>query len=219
MAVACWRRTKYFFLDKRSPNRLFNEIYRENCWGDRESLSGPGSSLTQTETLRRLLPGLILEIKCKSILDIPCGDFNWMKHVALDLDIIGGDIVDELIAKNQARHGRDGRKFLVLDLLQDELPKVDLVLCRDCLIHFSFRNIRRAIRNIKRSRSTYLLTTTYMGRPINEDIPTSAWRPINLQRPPFNFPTPIELLDEESPREHSRDKCLGLWKICDLPDL
>ena len=35
------------------------------------------------------------------MLDIPCGDFYWMKEVDLkDIEYIGADIVDELIKKN-----------------------------------------------------------------------------------------------------------------------
>ena len=218
-AVAFWRRAKYFTLDRRSPFRLFHDIYRKNSWGDAESVSGPGSNLAMTEAVRARLPQLVQDTGVRSMLDIPCGDYNWMKHLGLELDYIGGDIVPELIAQNQARYGGGRKTFVVLDLLRDELPRVDLVLCRDCLIHFSVRNIRRTIRNIKKSGSTYLLTTTHVERATNEDIPTGAWRPINLQRPPFNFPSPLKFLNEECPRDHSRDKGLGLWKIGELPDL
>ncbi len=142
-----------------------------------------------------------------------------MKSVGLDIDYIGGDIVDELIQDNQRRYGGDGRRFMHLDLLQDELPPVDLILCRDCLVHFSYQHIFRAIKNVKHSCSRYLLTTTFVGREANEDIPTGGWRPINLQRPPFCFPVPLKLIDEQCPDNEYRDKHLGLWKTVDTPTL
>jgi len=178
-----------------SPAKVHQDLSSEYV-GDGDSISGTGSNLAQTETIRKILPPLIRELNCRTLLDIPCGDFFWMKLVEMDVEYIGGDIIDELIRDNQRRYGRAGRKFIYLDLLQDTLPNVDLIFCRDCLVHFSYEHIFQALRNIKRSGSQYLLTTTFVGKERNEDIPTGGWRPINLQRAPFNFPEPIRLLDE-----------------------
>jgi hypothetical protein len=46
------------------------------------------------------------------------------------------------------------------DLTRDPLPKVDLVLCRDCLVHLSFDDIYESLDNLRRSGSMLLLTTT-----------------------------------------------------------
>jgi hypothetical protein len=205
-------------LTRKSPKQVFTAIFRGNKWGDLNSLSGPGSNLIQTEAVRRVLPLLFQELKIKSLLDVPCGDFYWMRLVEMDVEYIGGDIVDELIIANQNKYSSLGRRFIHVDLLRDELPNVDLILCRDCLVHFSYRHILIAIKNIKNSRSTYLLTTTFIGRKRNEDIPTGAWQPINLQLPPFSFPMPLKLIDEECPIDKYRDKHLGLWKTDDIPE-
>ncbi len=212
------RRLLFFSLARKSPKRVFSEIFRGNKWEDKDSLSGPGSNLLQTEVVRRFLPLLIRELNCKTLLDIPCGDFFWMKLVEMDVEYIGGDIIDELVKNNQKRYGSNRKRFISLDLLKDELPKVDLILCRDCLVHFSYEHIFLALKNIKNSGSTYLLTTTFIEREINENILTGLWRPINLQLPPFNLPTPIKLIDEECPVDNYRDKHLGLWKTDDIPD-
>lgn len=47
---------------------------------------------------------------------------------------------------------------------------------------------------------------------------TGDWRPLNLERPPFNFPPPAELLAEGCTEAEGRflDKSLGLWAIKDL---
>jgi hypothetical protein len=45
----------------------------------------------------------------------------------------------------------------VLDLVRDPLPRADAVLCRDCLIHLSLEEGRRAPENIRRSGAAYLL--------------------------------------------------------------
>ncbi|MBM2829554.1 MAG: hypothetical protein HW411_344 [Gammaproteobacteria bacterium] len=216
--IPLWKQVKYFSLKDKPPKLIFSEIFRKNKWGGMDTPSGPGSNFVQTAAVRGVLPQLLEELNIKSLLDIPCGDFYWMKLVKMDVEYIGGDIVDELISDNQMKYGSASRRFIYLDLLQDELPKVDLVFCRDCLVHFSYQHIQRALRNIKSSRCEYLLTTTFTGRESNEEIPTGAWRPINLQIPPFNFPEPIRLIDEECPMDGYRDKCLGLWKKSDIPD-
>jgi len=88
------RRGKYRFS---SIEKIFTDIYDENRWGDKESRSGPGSTLAQTEAIRSKLPEILEEFHIHSILDIPCGDFNWIKEVNLDsISYIGADIVKKI---------------------------------------------------------------------------------------------------------------------------
>lgn len=216
--VRLWRRFKYHPMVAGSPNKLFSDIYEQNKWGDAETRSGAGSSLAQTEEVRKMLPLLIEELGCCSLLDIPCGDFHWMRLVPLEVNYIGGDIVPELVDDNQRRYGNERRQFLHLDLIQDRLPSVDLVLCRDCLVHLSNSHIIQALTHLKGSGSRYLLTTTFVNLKVNENIPTGYWRPLNLQLPPFNFPPPLRVVDEKCPRPEYKDKHLGLWQMVDLPD-
>src|SRR5439155_6154197 len=113
------------------------------------------------------------------ILDAPCGDFFWMNKVELGVEnYVGGDIVKELIEVNEVNHGGQNRRFIVLDLIRDRPPRADLVLCRDALVHFSFRDIDRAIQNLKESGSTFLLTTTFTNVTKSVDILTGDWRPL-----------------------------------------
>jgi hypothetical protein len=105
-----------------------------------------------------------------------------------------------------------------LDITSDELSQADLILCRDCLVHFSFENIRKALNRIKNSGATYLLATTFTGPRTNQDIQTGCWRKVNLQAPPFNFPEPIELINEKCTEGSAyADKSLGLWRVADIP--
>lgn len=205
-------------LRQKKARQIFTEYYNTNRWGDKESLSGPGSRLERTITIREEMPGLVKQFNVNSILDIPCGDFNWMRLIDLDIDYIGADIVEKLIKKNQITFGNSRKTFQTLNIFEDNLPKVDLVLCRDCLVHFSNADIFRTFRNIKRSGSTYLLTTTMVKRAINRNIITGEFRPINLQKPPFNLSEPLRYLDDSYPLPSYYDKYLGLWKISDLPN-
>lgn len=51
----------------------FENIYKSNSWGDKESLSGPGSSMKYTENVRKLISHVIKEYEIRSFLDAPCG--------------------------------------------------------------------------------------------------------------------------------------------------
>jgi hypothetical protein len=209
-----------FRLRHRGLATTFERIHHENYWADGESRSGPGSGASQTARLVAELPGLLASVGARSVLDIPCGDFAWMQHVDLtDIDYIGGDIVASLVEDNNARFGGDHVRFDVLDLTSDALPRCDVVLVRDCLVHLSHRRVWRALQNVKASGSTWLLTTTHPEHPENPDVSTGRWRPLSLTAPPFAFPAPHALLVEgctERDGRH-RDKSLGLWRVADLP--
>ena len=202
--------------------QVFDHIHRNNEWKDEESISGPGSSLANTEAIRRWFPRLIRELDIRVLLDIPCGDFHWMKTMDLELDAyIGADIVEELTRANIEKYctpDYTNRQFLTLDITCDPLPDADLIFCRDCMVHFSDKDVGRAIENIRRSGARYLLTTTFCNRPSNPEITTGQWRPLNLQAAPFRLPAPERLISEEYAGSNGNytDKQLALWKTRDL---
>src|SRR5262245_49835393 len=200
---------------------LFTEIYDKNTFGGTESRSGHGSSLANTAAIRAALPALLAKLAIRTLLDIPCGDFHWLKEVDLgSVRYIGADIVGALIRENDRNYGREGRIFVTLDITRDALPYADLILCRDCLVHFSDEDIFRAITNLRRSGAKYLLTTTFTDRSSNEDILTGGWRPLNLQIAPFCFPEPITVICEDYHDQGGAwaDLSLGLWEVATLPD-
>ena len=199
-----------------SLESVFRWHFEQRSWGDGETLSGPGSTLLATRTLRTALSELIGEYGIRSLLDIPCGDGNWISQADLGskLDLyIGADIVQELVDLNAGRwNARPNCKFLKLDVTRDALPRVDLIFCRDGLVHLSNALAAQALRNIKLSGSRYLLATTFFEHPDNTDIVNGEWRPTNLERPPFNLPSPMKLIVERKTPAYG-DKCLGLWEI------
>jgi SAM-dependent methyltransferase len=199
--------------------QLFADIYRRNAWRGMESSSGPGSGRAETAAVRRGLPRLLAELGCRSLLDAPCGDYHWMSQTPLALDqYFGADIVPEIVARNRRRHGDETRRFLCLDIRSATLPRVDLVLCRDGLVHFSDRDVWRALANFERSGSTWLLATTFPGRTENPVIVTGEWRPLNLEAAPFELPAPLRRLDERYLLEDGRfaDKSLALWPLAGI---
>ncbi|MDD5697540.1 MAG: class I SAM-dependent methyltransferase [Victivallaceae bacterium] len=206
-------------LKSRTAEKVFTDIYEKNSWAGDNSVSGTGSDLSQTGKIMTELSTLFRGLGISALLDVPCGDFYWMKELDLGgISYIGADIVRELVAENTTKYGRDGIRFQYLNLITDELPETDLIFCRDCLVHFSFADVFAALDNICRSRAEYLLTTTFTERKRNHDIATGQWSPRRLQLAPFSFPAPLKLITEDCREGNGiyADKALGLWKIADL---
>lgn len=197
--------------------KVFTYIYKTNYWTSKESISGPGSELRVTHKMRQDLSALIKRFGITSIADAPCGDLNWMKHVDIGTcRYIGIDIVKELIENNTKNFGTT-REFKHLNLLENIIEKVDLIICRDMLAHLTYEQIFTALRNFKQSGSKYILMTTNVVAPENSDITKEGgWRRLNLELPPFNFPRPLAMIEEDVPFEFERGKHLALWFLDDL---
>ncbi|NBW35243.1 MAG: class I SAM-dependent methyltransferase [Cytophagia bacterium] len=206
----------YRFKDK-PVEEVFLTIFRENHWRDKESKSGTGSNEKNTIVVINIISRVINELEIKSMLDIPCGDFYWMQKVKLNnVMYTGGDIVQELVLRNQQNYSSEKRNFDKLNIISSSLPVVDLIFTRDCLVHFSYNDIMRTIANIKKSGSKYWMITTFPEHK-NHDIITGDWRPLNLQSPPFNFPKPFMIYNEFSNEgDEYKDKSLAIWRINDL---
>jgi hypothetical protein len=177
---------------------VFTDIFDNKKWGfnwegDLTS-SGPGSTKKYTENLRKELPKLYNQFNITSVLDAPCGDFNWMRLVVEEcpnVDYIGGDIVKSMIDTNIEKFGRPGVEFIELDITSDPLPSVDLMICRDCLFHLPERDIFKFIDSFINSDIKYLLTTSYYDNGlsgVNKIINPGYWFDLNLQLTPYNFP-------------------------------
>ena len=198
----------------------FARIYATNLWSDPETRSGVGSSLDSTRTLRAELRTALRQLEARVLLDVPCGDFTWMEHVDLTgIEYIGGDIVPSIVEGNQRLYATESRRFVELDLTRDTLPDADVLLCRDCLVHLSYENIRAALANIARSNIRCVLMTSFPGRADNYDVVDGDWRPLDFQAPPFSFPEPRLTIVEDCEEEGGsyRDKSLLAWRVKDLP--
>lgn len=196
-----------------TPEERFTRIYESRAWSSKESLSGTGSEYQYTAKLRAAMPNLFDMFGIKTILDAPCGDFNWMRHVVLQTHIryIGGDIVKSLISENNRQYGADDVTFLHLDITSGELPKADMMMVRDCLFHLSYADNLAFLENFTTSGIPYLFTTTHKPRAdfSNRDIATGDFRFIDLFASPFHFsPNPHFRVDDFPDGHHPREMCL-----------
>jgi len=188
---------------------VFQKIYLTNKWGSKESKSGKGSELKATEELRKVLPSIIDTWEIKSVLDLPCGDYNFMKEVKLNCKYIGADIVPELIASNSMKY--PSVKFQCLNIVTDKLPKSDLIIVRDCFVHLSIKDIQTALKNVKKS-CKYMLVTSFPKTDFNKDIQAGGWRPLNMELFPFNL-NPIAHILEGDREEKYNDKSMLLIEL------
>lgn len=201
----------------------FSKVFRNNLFFGTESRSGAGSDLTQTQEIARHLPGLLKDLKVQSLLDLPCGDFNWMSKLDLNaIDYIGADLVPELIDNLNETYGDHSHKFITINIVNEVPPQTDAIFCRDLFVHLSNSEVARAISNFRKSGAEYLITTTFPLRVRNLDLPLFsrevAWRTINLELPPFNFPEPIHIINEACTEGEGlfSDKSVGVWRTQDL---
>jgi hypothetical protein len=82
----------------------FEKIYHMGLFGSKVSRSGTGSTMEQTAHIRAALAQLFEELGIKTLLDVPCGDFHWMRHINIsNMHYIGGDIVADMVKKKQRR--------------------------------------------------------------------------------------------------------------------
>jgi hypothetical protein len=220
---------------KVSPAEVLSSIAREDAAAQAlerfalhgcESVSGTGSSLAQTDGLRRKLPLLLEHLGVRRLLDAPCGDRHWIRTIKLPgIDVVGVDILAEL-ARPQDFDGES--HFVVADLLADagsgvtiDLPQVDAILCRDLLVHLPYAAIGQVMRRFAATGAKWLITTHFTADRVRHDISPGGWRPICMTSEPFGFPPPHHLIVEGCTENEGAfaDKSLGVWRFCDLMQL
>ena len=204
---------------------IFKIVYKKDLFNNvseidsSKSRSGPGSSLKQTRELISKLPVIFQKYEVRSILDIPCGDFYWMQKVDLgNVIYTGADIVPDIIKNNQ-RYKTKNICFKKMDILNTQLPQVDLILCRDLFVHLTYDQIFIALENIRKSGSKYLFVTSYKGRSNNTNInEIGRWRSLNMEIEPFSLDDPVDEIFENCTEWNSQynDKYLLLYKIQNL---
>lgn len=194
----------------------FSAVYRNGVWLEGRpsgSRSGRGSELESTESIRRRIPELLESIGSRTLLDVGCGDFNWMKEVPLPCRYVGVDIVGDVIEANASLYGSARRSFQVLDATSGPLPPADTVLCREVLFHLSFRDIGRLIENVRNSGAAFLIATNDDALKLNADAISGDFRLLNLRKAPFFFGEPLLSIPDGGV---DPDRVLAVWSVSAL---
>jgi SAM-dependent methyltransferase len=180
-----------------SAARAFVEFgLREREAGRRESASGPGSAASAAAECLKLLNASVSDYNVTSILDLGCGDWNWMRladwRQLRSVEYEGWDAHETLIEDLSKAFGDERTRFRVADITSTAFPNVDLVVCRDVLFHLP---ITLASKIIGRTRELkcLLLSTSFLGVRENMDIetylPIDGWgfHRVNLDVYPFDL--------------------------------
>ena len=207
------------YIRSKNKEEKFKLIYKFSYWksSTSKSFSGSGSEINATQNIRKDLFEFIKRENINTILDAPCGDFYWMSKMNLD-DFVytGADIVDEIIEENKKKYEKKNLKFIKIDIIKDSLKKYDLIINRDCLVHFDNNEIIETLNTLK---SLILLfgSTIFLEKYSNDlSKKPDKWRPINLTKDPFNLPKPYIILNDNYEGEFDSNKFFAIWKIKDL---
>lgn len=211
------------FRDK-NIKEIFTIIYNEKEWqseGFEETVSGSGSTLSHTRNIRKMLPKFLKKENINSIIDLGCGDLNWISTIMENFDkYLGIDVVDDLITNNISKYSNDKIKFEISDIVEYEIESgYDAILVKDVFVHLKNDQINFILDKIKNSDIKYIIATNFEELLKNYDNEIEGmWRPTNLCIEPFNLGDPLYSINEFSEtyewrNEIKDDKTLTIWKI------
>lgn len=168
---------------RRDPAAVFSSIYRNKIWAagaakGSDFYSGVGSTEAFTEPYERLIAQFIKDNNIRVVVDLGCGDFQVGQRILqkVECTYVGVDVVDDLIARNNARFGSEKVSFYSRDISHDPLPDGDLCLIRQVLQHLDNATIERVLQNAQKYKFC-IVTESQRFNPkvINVDIPSGAW--------------------------------------------
>lgn len=179
-------------------------------------LWGKGTNLNKKYGLLSAeLPNIFKELNIKTFLDCGCGNFFWLNKIKWNgVNYLGVDIVPELIESNKKNY--PDFKFDCVNIVEEEIPTVDMVFVRSVFIHLENKDIIKALANIKRSGSKYLMATTSPNMPDNVDTKYLMLRKRSLTKPPFNLPNPLRYVKEHYEEQLNSFTCMGIWEVSKL---
>ena len=152
-----------------SNEQIFASIYEKGKWGNDKSKnfnSGSGShSSTLVNPYIKSLRELFSEQGLKlSVADVGCGDFTvGVQTVEVFKSYYAIDVVPKLIQFHQNNNSRENLVFLLQDVTTEKLPKVDVVIARQCLQHLTNNQILSFLFNLP-NELRYLVVTEHLPR-------------------------------------------------------
>lgn len=128
-----------------SAEEVFTRIYDHGIWGVNEEgigHSGGGSTVESSKKYMIFLQNFLKRHNIKSVVDVGCGDWEFSQHIDWSgIDYTGVDVVESVIARNNEKFGCQTIRFLHGDSTQMNLPKADLLICKDVMQHLMHEDI------------------------------------------------------------------------------
>lgn len=169
---------------------VFAEIYGQDKW---TGGSGPGSTAAFCRPLARWLRGYLLEHRIRSLVDLGCGDIQWMPGAlaGLDVDYVGLDVVPDLLEAHRQRLPADRFTFKLLDVARapvTEIPAADLYWAKDVLQHWPSADVAQFLDRFFAARpDAHLVVVNCHGQTADERQLDDRWHfaPLAGDRPPL----------------------------------
>ena len=167
-----------------SNAEVFSKIYKEDLW---HGGSGAGSKLENIKEYVDILQKYIDKPEVKTVLDLGCGDWQFSKFLDLSsVSYLGVDVVESVIESNSTSYSASNIKFISRDITTYEVPKADLIICKDVLQHLSNKDVVTILVKIITSSKFSLITNDFNpDNTENKDIDNGDYRCLDLTLSPF----------------------------------
>lgn len=155
---------------------------------------GSGSTLENTQNVRKWLPVVFDRYAIRSVCDAGAGDLHWISKVPMDgIDYRAFDLVP--------RHEKVERA----DITAQILPKCDLILCRHVLNHMAPHQVFDAL-DLFSDAARFLIATQH-PKGVKDMRNLGAFNGWDLSDEPFGLPEPLETIDDCNGYQ------LSLWRL------
>jgi 2-polyprenyl-3-methyl-5-hydroxy-6-metoxy-1,4-benzoquinol methylase len=178
-----------------SNKEVFSKIYKEDLW---HGGSGVGSKLENVKEYVEVLQKYIDKPEVKTVLDLGCGDWQFSKFLDLSsVSYLGVDVVESVIESNSTSYSASNIKFISRDITTYEVPKADLIICKDVLQHLCNKDVVNILVKIITSSKFSLITNDFNpDNTENKDIDNGNYRCLDLTLSPFYLDV-VTILESE----------------------
>ena len=167
-----------------SNAEVFSKIYEEDLW---HGGSGAGSKIENVKEYVDILQKYINKPEIKTVLDLGCGDWQFSKFLDLSsVSYLGVDVVESVIESNSTSYSASNIKFISRDITTYEIPKADLIICKDVLQHLCNKDVVTILVKIITSSKFSLITNDFNPENTeNKNIDNGDYRCLDLTLSPF----------------------------------
>jgi SAM-dependent methyltransferase len=172
----------------------FESIYDNGVWAKDAEGRGTSGPVTEfgTKLFRTLIEDFLKGTKSKSVVDAGCGDWQLARSIDwTGIDYRGFDIVADVIDRNKQRFEKPNVHFFVANVVDDDLPPADLLLCSWVLQHLSNADVARFLaKQLPKYRHVIIANSVDPSAltAANRDIKAGDFRFLDVTKPPFSLP-------------------------------